>query len=244
MQQLLDKIVPCAIFTRNSTCKCKLKGKLEVYGFCPKCISGLDELLDFLFENDKGLVFVDSNSYRLNSYIIKYAKKQITGNVSFVFLNDNNDFVLDCDNVFSFISSYDRIDSTIELIYNKGLFRKKHLDNIPEVFIDKELSKILNEYCFPKSFNGYSYIKDCVHIMLSIENAHLTLNQVYDIVALKYEKNASVIEKGIRQIISVVVDNSSVTIIKDIGVNKLSNLKLLKYLIEYIKSAYCDSMVS
>ena len=244
MIQVVDKGIPSVIYTNNATYRCKLKGKLEMVGLNPAPISRMDELLDFLFMHEKGIVLVDSNSIRLKTFILKYSKRQIYGNVSFIFMNDNSSVDIECDNVYSFLSSYDRIDATIAMVINKSLYRKKYLDNIPELFIDKQVSKVLSELSFPKTYNGYSYIKDCVHIMLSNYDNNLNLKQIYARVSSKYGKNASAVEKSIRQLLGIVFKNQNSQLLINMGVKKVSNLTFLKYVIERIKNAYGEEVAS
>lgn len=210
-------------------------------GLSPSCIESIDELIDFLFMNTNGIVVVDSSSKRLRNFIVKYSQHQVSTNLSFIFLNDNLFSDISCDNMYTFLSNYDRINITIESVINKSLHRKKYLDCIPEVFINTSACNMLDKLHFPKSFNGYGYILDCVHLMISHENMRLSLTQIYENVATKYNKKSFVIEKGIRHIIKSVYETNE-SFVEIFGDNKVSNLSFLKYIIEKIKFDYSQEV--
>lgn len=231
------------IFTHNFNYAYKVRNRLSSDNIQIGCCSTITDLLDFLFYHEQGVVLIDGCSPRVQSYIVRYSTRQLRGNISFVFLNDNMNLEIDCDNKYTFISNYDRLPDTIALIKDKMVSRRNYADYIPEANANIELTKILRYFNFPLAYKGYEYIRDCVSIMLSEVGQNLSLKEVYEIVGHNQNKSCASIEKCIRKILTEACTKNPDKFLQKLNRAKVSNLEFLNYLVDTIREEYSKQLV-
>ena len=237
------KVIPCIIFSNNTSFAYKLRLKLDTLGLTAEYKYKFSQLLDFVIENQEGIVFVSTKSKRCQEYLEKYATCQAGRNLSFVFLKDDVDVGVKTDNQFSFITSYDSLQDILPTILNKSNTRKYLTPTISPEEIDKYLSIILKSFRVSAQHLGYHYIKECVQLLTSDKNGEYTaIKDVYKIIASKYNKLTASIEKSIRVCINKSYQKANVVYDTVFSSEKLSNLSFINFLVE--KTKQMNSTVS
>jgi hypothetical protein len=169
-------------------------------------------------------------------YLEKYASSQAGRNISFIFLNDDGDVKVKADNQFSFVLNFAEIQERLPEILAKSKTRRYLTPSINPEEIDKHLSIILKGFKISSQHLGYQYLKDCVQL-LSGENKdqYTTIKEVYKIIAGKYNKLTSSIEKSIRVCINKSYQKANDIYDSVFSSEKLSNLSFINFLVEKTK---------
>lgn len=237
------KIIPCIIFSNNTSFAYKVRLKLDSLGISAEYKHKFSQLLDFVIENQEGMVFISTKSQRCQSYLEKYASSQAGRNLSFVFLKDDIELGVETDNQFSFIASYDCLQDVLPTILAKSNTRKYLTPTISPEEVDKYLSIILKSFRVSAQHLGYHYIKDCVQLLTSDRNGEYTaIKDVYKIIASKYNKLTASIEKSIRVCINKSYEKANAVYDTIFNNEKLSNLSFINFLVE--KTKQMNSTVS
>ena len=237
MKKLDDKkIIPCIIFSNNTSFAYKVRLKLDTMGISAEYKHQFSQLLDFVIENQEGLVFISTKSKRCQEYIERYAASQAGRNLSFIFLKDNVDLGIKTDNQFSFVASYESLQDLLPTIFAKSNTRRYLTPTISPEEIDKYLSIVLKSFRVSAQHLGYYYIKDCVQL-LSGDKAgeYTTIKDVYKIIATKYNKLTANIEKSIRVCINKSYQKANDMYDTVFNSEKLSNLSFINFLVEKTK---------
>ena len=230
------KVIPCIIFSNNTSFAYKLRLKLDLLGISAEYKYKFSQLLDFVIENQEGLVFVSTKSKRCQEYLDKYAKSQAGRNLSFIFLKDDVELGVEIDNQFSFITSYDTLQDLLPTVFAKSSTRKYLTPTISPEEIDKYLSIILKSFRVSAQHLGYHYIKDCVQLLTSDRDGEYTaIKDVYKIIASKYNKLTASIEKSIRVCINKSYQKANDVYDTVFNTEKLSNLSFINFLVEKTK---------
>lgn len=230
------KSLPCIILSSNSSYAYKVRLKLNNLGIKAEYKNRYFELLDFIIENDEGLIFIYTKSRTCQKYIEKYTLSKMGKNFTFVFLQDNIEMVINPDNKYLFVSTYENIQDIIPMILLQTNVRKCNLNKISSEKIEKYLSLILKSFNISSNYLGYHYIKDCVHLLNGDgKKDYPTIKEVYKIIGQKYNKLASNIEKSIRICIRKSQSKAS-DIYSCIFLNgKISNSLFINFLLDKIK---------
>lgn len=237
------KVIPCIIFSNNTSFAYKVRLKLDSLGISAEYKHKFSQLLDFVIENQEGMVFISTKSQRCQSYLEKYASSQAGRNLSFVFLKDDIELGVETDNQFSFIASYDCLQDVLPTIFAKSNTRKYLTPTISPEEVDKYLSIILKSFRVSAQHLGYHYIKDCVQLLTSDRNGEYTaIKDVYKIIASKYNKLTASIEKSIRVCINKSYEKANAVYDTIFNTEKLSNLSFINFLVE--KTKQMNSTVS
>ena len=227
------------IYSKNTNYAYKVRTKTLGLGINTQYIRKIDELLDYVLKHDEGIIFIDINNERFQKYAKEFALLQRNKNLSIVYLTDNIEVKVDCDSIYTFQSSYDELQNVIPSILNIRHSRHNNLDSFCNVDIDKYLSLIIKEFQLPEKLTGYNYIYDCVKVFLqSREKKYNIIKEAYTIVANRYKKNVSNIEKSIRTVISKAVQKSPEPFRRAFKNDKVSNLNFIVYLVEKVKTMH------
>lgn len=237
MKKINDKKeLPCIIFSNNRSFAYKLRLKLNDLGIKTEYKDRFSQLLDFVIENSEGMVFVSTKSKRCKDYIEKYAASQAGRNLSFIFLEDENELEYCSDNCFSFTTSYDKIQEVLPSIFAKSNTRKYITPSVSPEEIDKYLSIVLKSFRVSAQHLGYYYIKDCVQLLSSDnKDDYTSIKDVYKTIATKYNKLTSSIEKSIRVCINKSYQKANDIYDSIFDSEKVSNLSFINFLVEKTK---------
>ncbi len=232
----VKKEIPCIIFSNNRSFAYKLRLKLNDLGLKSEYKDRFSQLLDFVIENNEGMVFVSTKSRRCKEYLEKYASSQAGRNLSFVFFQDDNELLYNSDNSFSFTTTFDKLQDILPNIFAKTNTRKYVTPSISPEEIDKYLSIVLKSFRVSAQHLGYYYIKDCVQLLSSSGRDNYTsIKDVYKTIAGKYNKLTSSIEKSIRVCISKSYQKANNVYDGVFDCEKVSNLTFINFLVEKTK---------
>ena len=232
------------ILSNDSSFSYNFRSKLFNVGIEVEYSGYLGGLLDFLLENDEGLVFIKSNSDRCIKYIKQYALLQNNKNFAFIFIKDNSGIDITCDNIFTFVCTNDDVISRIPQIIEKMRSKIQCSDTISTSKIEQYILLLFKSLKFPYNTNGYGYLKDCIFVMMDPSNKSRKLKDAYNIVAQKYNKLSTNIEKSIRLAITNFIRKSSVVATCIFGKDTITNNEFISYMINTIKQLYCYSVKS
>lgn len=229
------KQMPCIIFSNNRSFAYKLRLKLNDLGITSEYKYRFSQLLDFVIENNEGMVFVSTKSQRCKEYIEKYASSQAGRNLSFIFFQDDNELDYSSDNCFSFTTTFDKVQDILPNIMAKSNTRKYVTPTVSPEEIDKYLSIVLKSFRVSAQHLGYYYIKDCVQLLSSSKDNYTSIKEVYKIIAGKYNKLTSSIEKSIRVCINKSYQKANSVYDSVFESEKVSNLSFINFLVEKTK---------
>lgn len=235
----MENEIECSaiIFSNNSNYAYNLRTKVNGLGINVHYKNTLTGLMDFILDNHQGIIFIDSGCKKYLTYIKKYSLVQDSRNFSFVFLTDNYDINIECDNIFTFKSSYDEVQETLNLISELMMSRKNTLYINADSHIDKCLSFLLSEFNLSKKLSGTLYINDCVKSLLTCrDKKYNILKDIYELVARRYKKNITNIEKSIRLALVSAKKTNPEPFRKVFDNLDVTNSKFINYLVEKIKT--------
>ena len=237
MKKIKDKKeMPCIIFSSNKSFAYKLRLKLSNLGLSAEYQNRFSQLLDFVIENNEGMVFISTNSIRCKEYLEKYASSQAGRNLSFIFFQDENDLIYNSDNCFSFTTTYDKVQDILPSIFAKTNTRKYVTPSVSPEEIDKYLSIVLKSFRVSSQYLGYYYIKDCVQLLSSdCKDDYTSIKDVYKTIAGKYNKLTSSIEKSIRVCINKSYQKANKVYDSVFESERISNLTFINFLVEKTK---------
>ena len=231
-----SKKVSCIIFSNNTSFAYKVRLKLSSVGIKAEYKYKFSQLLDFIIENQEGLVIVSTKSKRCQEYLEKYARSQAGRNLSFVFLKDDVPVNINVDNQFSFETNYDSLLDFLPKVMSKSNTRKYDLPKISPEEIDKYLSILLKSFKVSTQHLGYYYIKDCVQLLSGDKKCeYSSIKDVYKIIANKYNKLTASIEKSIRLCINKSYNKHKLIYDNVFSSERLSNLTFINYLVGKIR---------
>ncbi len=230
------KTIPCIIFSNNTSFAYKVRLKLNSLGIKLQYKYRFSQLLDFIIENQEGIVFISTKSQRCQKYIERYASSQAGRNISFVFFKDNADIQVHSDNTFSFETTFENLQDILPKIMVTSSTRKYILNKVSPEEIDKNLSVVLKGFKVSSQHLGYYYLKDCVQLISAdTKQEYTAIKDIYKIVAKKYNKLTSSIEKSIRVCITKSYQKASGVYDSVFADEKLSNLTFINFLVEKTK---------
>jgi hypothetical protein len=232
----MNSMSSAIIFSNNSTYAYNFRTKVNGIGINAEYRSKICDLIDYILDNDEGIIFVDNKSVRLHNYLKKYSLVQDSKNFSFVFLTDNYTLNVDCDNVYTFRSCYDNIQETIEKIQYNIESRNNNIDNPSNACIEKYLLIINKEFGLSEKLTGTNYINECVKIFLtSKDKRYNILKEAYKIVAKHYKKNIENIEKSIRLAINNAINKNKESFFDVFHKDRITNSDFISYLVDSVK---------
>jgi len=227
------------IFSNRTNFAYKFRNKASRLGVHLEYKHTLSELLDYLIEFDEGIIFVDNRSEKYHKYLKEFTLKQTSKNLTIVFVTDNSDIKLECDNIFTFKTSYEELQETLPNIISMMRSRKNRIDGPNNCEIDEYLRVINKEFCLIERLTGYQYICDCVKIFVgSIDKKYNILKDAYAIIANRYKKNISNVEKSIRSVIGKALLKNYETFYKTFNESKVSNSTYITYLVSKVKEMH------
>ena len=201
----------------------------------------LTGLLDYLLENSSGIIFLDSGCDKYQKYLKRFTEVQFNRNFSVVYLTDNHNLSVSCDNIFTYSTNFENIGGVLDEIVNIQKSRTNNLSNVSQLEVDKFLDLLMREFNIPTHLTGCEYIKECVKVFLVSRNKKYNiLSEAYSIVAEKYNKKISNIEKSIRLAISNAITINKNPFVDEFKNIKLSNAVFINYLVNKIKIMNCE----
>lgn len=228
--------MPCIIFSNNRSFAYKVRLKLSDLGIKSQYKNKFLHLLDFIIENEEGLVIISTKSRLCQKYLERYARSQAGRNISFVFLKNDVEVSVATDNQFSFITTYEQLQEQLPVILAKSSTRKYQTPTILPEQIDKCLTIVLKSFRVSTQHLGYYYVKDCVQLLSGDKKDQFrTIKEVYKIIANKYSKLTSSIEKSIRVCIQKSYKKANDIYDSVFSTEKLSNLSFINFLVEKTK---------
>lgn len=240
----MSQKINAIILSNDSSFSYNFRSKLLELGMDVQYSGCFGGLLDFLLENDKGLVFVKTGSCRCQRYIKQYSLLQNDKNIVFIFINDNDSLNIDCDNIFTYECKQSDLCSKLPYIIRSMKNRIGCSSYISSSKIEQYISLLFKSLKFPYNINGYDYLKDCICIMMDHKNNCSTLKDSYNIIAQKHNKFPANIEKSIRLAIGNFIKQSSIMVKCIFGKDTVTNNEFVSYMINTIRQLYSYSIKS
>lgn len=235
----MDSINSAIIYSHNSSYAYKFRTKVGALGVVTEYKRTLTELINYMLDNENGIVFIDSRSINLISCLKKFSLIQKYKNFSIVFLSDNYNNMIDCDNIFTFSSTFDRIAETIERIKSIMMSRSNRIDNIKDKDVDSCIRLIIDNFHITSSLTGYNYIVECAKVfLLSRDKKYSIIKEAYKAVANRFGKTVSNIEKSIRTAISSGISKGRDVFFEVFNHDKVSNATFMNFVVNKVKSVY------
>ena len=216
------------------------RSKLSSIGINAEYISSLSDLLDFIYENDDGIILVNDPSFRVQDYISRFSQIQELKHFSFVCVLDKMDsLAMNIDDVNTFSTTLDALPETMDKVFANRNIKLYSSVVVPEEKVEIYFSKIMSAFRFSKSMTGITYLKESVKILLSDENHKFSImKDVYTSVAFKYRKEVANVEKSIRLAISKIFENCSDVFTCVFREEKVTNIMFINYLVDKIRLLY------
>lgn len=235
----MDTINSAIIYSHNSSYAYQFRTKVGALGIVTEYKRTLTELINYMLDNENGIVFIDSGSINLITCLKKFSLIQKYKNFSIVFLTDNHNSMVDCDNIFTFTSSFDSIAETIERIKSIMMSRSNRIDNIKDKDVDSCIRLIIDNFHIASSLTGYSYIIECVKVfVLSRDKKYNIIKDAYKVVANRFGKSICNVEKSIRTAISSGISKVRDVFIETFNQDKVSNVNFINFVVNKLKSIY------
>lgn len=229
------------IFTQDDNYAYRIRSKLKSVGINLEYVRGEQELFDYVLDNNRVVVLIDLKCIQFPKLIVEFANQQKTKIFSFLYLTEDDCEVrINGENVFS--SNLNNIIPAFVMarqFLHKG--RRLARNSIPDHFIDNYLIQVLNDMEILPKYGGYAFIKEGAKILINTQNWNsVSLKELYCELSKIFNKTDANIEKSIRLAISRANVNS-VVMNKIFHNKKVSNLMLIKYLVEKINNLYYNS---
>ena len=228
------------IFSIDDNYAYRLRNKLDIAGIKTQYVTETEALLYFMLQHNKGLILIDCKVSNFSNLVKDFSSVKNLKNFSFIYLTDNDDCDVKCDEVMSFKTNFEGILPTVAIASREMNKRHEMLSKIPDGFIDKTLIELLEKLEISSKHIGYIFIKDATKLLINNnDSSYHVLKDIYQELAKLHDKSLANIEKSIRLAISK-AENSPA--FKETFKNiKVSNSVLLKYLAEKIKNLYYNS---
>lgn len=201
---------------------CKSMGYELIYAY------SCDEVLQYISKNACVFIILD---FANTSSIINIVDYMCNSNeFKIIILNDNNDF-----NQFMGDKVFVVSSSNLIQVLKKIEFENCDIAQNKDVFT--AVTDILYELGIPINMNGFDYLRWAVVEYGKKDGCAINIkDDVYKIVAERYNKTISCIEKGIRACINKANKNNKLAKSVDVlGIIKLSNSVVISYIADRVK---------
>lgn len=225
------------VFTKDSNYAYKIRQKCSNYGVEVEYIDNVKDLISHFIRYNMGIVFIDLKYSRFSALIKEYIHLIKTKSFVIIFLNDNRNINIGCDNRLTYLSCYDRIINILpsiitDLNYNLCMISKGEDSTILKYAVNN-----INEFKIPVNLNGYACIKECVVYVVENNIQSVVFNRdVYPAVAAKINSKVANVEKSMRDAIKKArQDHPECFKVADERFKHLTVVGFLSYLIEKVR---------
>lgn len=231
------------IFTKDSNYAYKLRNKLNEANIKTDYVNDAEALLFSMFNNNRGLVFIDLKYARFLTLIKEYSKHQLSRNFCFIYLTDNKNYEVEFDNKLIFVSDYENVLQTAILAIDSLNQREKSKFTVPESYVENSLLNILISLDISTKHTGYELIKDSIKILINKQNKSnsIIMKEVYKEVGLMHSKAPANVEKSIRLALNKALQSNPEAFQNLFKNVKVSNSVILNFIAENIKNSYFNS---
>lgn len=222
------------IFSKDINFLYNVRNKCSEAGIFLNYSQTVEDYILYLVGSDGGIILIDYKYFDDIKFLLNYYCSYKCQNFTFVYITEDK---IDIDlGKNSYIINLDELKELLPKLKYLS-YAQNHSSHMSKSDIYKNTIDFLEMYGISPKHAGYSYIKECV--ALGVENNSGILNfsnNIYPIIATKYNTCTGNVDKNIRTAIKKAYENNPKLFeLDDVNHKSITNAGFLNYIIEKVK---------
>ena len=214
-EAMAEEIINYSIISNDKSRAYTIANKFKLLGINLEYITTTSDMLKQMIKNEQCIIIVDLNSKKLVSLIEEFNSSCNLSRFNFIFLTD-------------------RI--TFNIATNK--FARTRISRAK---VEEKINSLLVSFGIKRSLCGFNFISDAVKMYSGNgRKSYASINDIYNSIARKYDKNSSSIEKSIRFAINKAAENPTELFKEYFLDTKSSNYKFVIQMTTILKDFFND----
>jgi len=228
------------IFTSNKETAYNFRNKCSKVGFNLAYAVNLESLFEYILNNIRSLIFIDVKCDNLSCLYDLLNKNENAGNHKFILIDDENKVDIIPNNNTLYKTDSNKVCELISKIISSN--SDNELFSINKSKLYGITIEVVNNFGINTALQGSDYIVQAVCLCVEKGNKNISFqNDIYPIIASIYNTSIYNIEICIRRCVkdfSNKIANSDSNIFNN---QKLTNISLIKHIINHVKVKYINS---
>ncbi|MBQ7352336.1 MAG: hypothetical protein IJW59_05735 [Clostridia bacterium] len=238
---MAEEIINYSIISNDKSRAYTIANKFKLLGINLEYITTTSDMLKQMIKNEQCIIIVDLNSKKLVSLIEEFNSSCNLSRFNFIFLTDRITFNIKTDNAVTFECTTDELFKMLPKVIFNIATNKFARTRISRAKVEEKINSLLVSFGIKRSLCGFNFISDAVKMYSGNgRKSYASINDIYNSIARKYDKNSSSIEKSIRFAINKAAENPTELFKEYFLDTKSSNYKFVIQMTTILKDFFND----